>query len=714
VNRFLLEKRFIYLLFFFSGAVALVYEVLWLKELQLLFGNTAYATATTLSVFFLGLSAGGWYWGKRSPSISNLLKAYGLLEIGIGLTALLYFLLLRAYRALYSPLFEMFEPHAALLVLAKFLLSVTILFLPAFFMGGTLPILSQYFIRNPFEMGKTGSLLYTINTAGAVLGTFLAGFLLPPLLGYTLSYTAAIIMSTLIGLFAVMMGKAVGSFAPLAQDASSPEQMRVKQDSTLLLYVLAFSSGFLALALQVLWTRMFSQVLQNTVYTFSMILIVFLIALAVGAACANLLSRTTLAPVPVLVVLLTLAGLSCSTTPALFNAVTNGLERLVFHEHEKWALYLLSLFAAMSTVILIPGLLLGSIFPYLIKVAERMEGKPGPVMGRILAINTLGAILGSLWAGFFMLEWIGLWSSLKIVHSIYLLLAFLTALLAGAGMKRHAAWVIGGLAVFLSVFPRGERYPLVYLGDGGNQELVAVVEGSHSITSVVKVKNPGQEEYLSLVLNNKYILGGTKQSFVVNQRAQTLVPMSIHPNPRSLFYLGMGTGITADTALRYDVEKVTVCELVPEVVKAARLYLGDHVGRLFHDPRADLVIEDGRNYLLGKQERYDLIIGDLFPALENRDWEPLHGRTFPNRESKAQGRRAFRPVAGPLPAFPTRVLHHCQHHAPGFRLRHILAKFLFDRPADHGAHRARKPIPLEAGDPDPNVSTLEPARPGPE
>lgn len=614
MNRFLLEKRFIYLLFFFSGAVALLYEVLWLKELQLLFGNTAYATATTLSVFFLGLSAGGWYWGKRSPSISNLLKAYGLLEIGIGLTALFYFLLLRGYRTLYSPLFEMLEPHTALLLLAKFLLSLTILFLPAFFMGGTLPILSQYFVRNPLEMGKTGSLLYTINTAGAVLGTFLAGFLLPPLLGYALSYMAAIIMSTLIGLFAVMMGKAVGSFAPPAQDASSPEQMRVKQDTpgTPLLYVLAFSSGFLALALQVLWTRMFSQVLQNTVYTFSMILIVFLIALAVGAACANLLSRTTLAPVPVVVTLLTLTGLACSTTPALFNAVTNGLERLVFSDPESWAVYLLALCGATSAVIFVPGLLLGSVFPYLIKLSEGLKGKPGPVMGRILAVNTLGAILGSLCAGFFMLEWIGLWGSLKITHTIYLLLAALTAMLAGAGMKRHAAWVIGGLAVFLSVFPRGERYPLVYLGDGGNQELVAVVEGSHSITSVVKLKNPGQEEYLSLVLNNKYILGGTKQSFVVNQRAQTLVPMSIHPNPRSLFYLGMGTGITADTALRYDVEKVTVCELVPEVVKAARLYLADHVGRLFHDPRADLVIEDGRNYLLGKQERYDLIIGDLF------------------------------------------------------------------------------------------------------
>ncbi|MCU0594261.1 MAG: fused MFS/spermidine synthase, partial [Desulfobacterota bacterium] len=608
------EKNLIYLLFFSSGAVGLVYEVLWLKELQLLFGNTAYATATTLSVFFIGLSAGGWYWGKRSPRLSNLLRAYGFLEIGIGLTACLYFLLLQAYRSLYSPLFEVLEAQTALLVFAKFLLSLTILFLPAFFMGGTLPVLSQYFVRRPLEMGKTGSLLYTINTAGAVLGTVLAGFLLPPLLGYTRSYLAAIVMSTAIGLLAVMVGKSVGTSSLPLEDASPPQEIQVAKGSpgTGLLYFLSFASGFLALALQVLWTRMFSQVLQNTVYTFSMILIVFLIALAVGAALATLLTRTRLAPVPVLVVLLTLTGIACSTTPALFHHLTNGLERLVFSDPGTWAAYLLALGWATSAVIFVPGVLLGTVFPYLIKLAEGLKGMPGPVMGRLLSVNTVGAILGSLCAGFFMLGSLGLWSSLWFASFLYLALAFVAALFAGTGMKRHMAWAVAGIAMILHFSAQTDRYPLVYLGAEGNQELVAVIEGSQSITSVVKVKDQGQEEYLTLVLNNKYILGGTKPTFAATHRAQTIVPMSIHENARSIFYLGMGTGITADTALRYDVVRVTVCELVPEVVRAARLYLTDHVARLFNDPRASVVIEDGRNYLLGKQERYDLIIGDLF------------------------------------------------------------------------------------------------------
>jgi len=606
------QTRIIYFLFFISGALGLIYEVLWLKELQVLFGNTAYATATTLTVFFLGLSAGGWYWGKRSTSISNLIRAYGLLEIGIGLTAVLYFALLALYRALYSDLFEIFGNTTPLFVLTKFTLSLSILFLPAFFMGGTLPLLSQYFVRRPGELGKTGTSLYAVNTTGAVLGVLLAGFLLPAVMGYTLSYVTAILSSGLVGLLAVLVGTGMEK-NPL-RDAGGEEERGGKNPalSPPLLYFLAFASGFQALALQVLWTRMFSQVLQNTVYTFSMILIVFLIALAVGAALAGLLSRTDLDPVTVLVVLLALAGLSCSTTPPLFYHVTQGLDRLLFQEYDRWMLYLLSLLGATALIILVPGILLGSVFPYLMKAAEGTGYKAGPIMGRILSANTFGAIAGSLWAGFFLLGQWGLWKSLKVTNLSYLFLALLTALAAGAGIRRHAAWLIGGLALMVSFLIPGVHYPLVHLAPDGTRELVGVIEGSHGVASVIKYKNPGEEAYSCIFLNNKYCLGRTKPLFVANQQAQTVVPMTIHPPARSLFYLGMGTGITAEKALSYDVEKVTVCELVPEVVQAARLYLHEYVGRLFEDPRASVIIEDGRNYLLGKKDRYDLIIGDLF------------------------------------------------------------------------------------------------------
>ena len=606
------QKRIIYLLFFASGALGLIYEVLWLKELQILFGNTAYATATTLTVFFLGLSAGGYYWGRRSTSISNLLRAYGFLEIGIGLTAVLYFALLALYRALYSDLFEIFGNTRPLFVLTKFALSVSILFLPAFFMGGTLPLLSQYFVRRPLELGKTGTSLYAVNTAGAVLGVLLAGFLLPPFMGYRLSYVTAILSSVLVGFLAVLVGRGIEK-QPVQDTGDKEERVaHVASASPPFLCFLAFASGFQALALQVLWTRMFSQVLQNTVYTFSMILIVFLIALAVGAALAGLLSRTGLDPIMVLTVLLALAGLACSATPPLFFHFTQGLDRLLPQEYGRWMHYLLSLLGATALIILGPGILLGSVFPYLMKVGEGTEEKAGPVMGRLLSANTFGAILGSLWAGFFLLAQWGLWKGLKATSLSYLFLSLLTPLVAGAGIRRHAGWLAGALALTVYFLGPGAHYPLVHLASDGTQELVAVMEGSHAVTSVIRYKNPGEEPYSCIFLNNKYSLGGTKPLFVANQQAQTVVPMNLHPSAKSLFYLGMGTGITAEKALSYDVERVTVCELVPEVVQAARLHLHEYVGPLFEDPRASVIVEDGRNYLLGKKERYDLIIGDLF------------------------------------------------------------------------------------------------------
>ncbi len=194
-------RNFIVLfLFFLSGLTALIYEVLWLKELGLLFGNTAYAAATTLVVFFLGLSFGGYFWGKNAFRLKNPLRWYGLLEIAIACSALLYFLLLDLYYLIYPFLFTLAGENFLFFIIVKFLLSLSMLFLPAFFMGGTFPVLGQYLIQGAHQLGKRGSLLYACNTGGAALGVFIAGFYLPPILGFHKSYLMAIAINLLIGI----------------------------------------------------------------------------------------------------------------------------------------------------------------------------------------------------------------------------------------------------------------------------------------------------------------------------------------------------------------------------------------------------------------------------------------------------------------------------------------------------------------------------------
>lgn len=604
----------ILVLFFLSGCLGLVYEVLWLKELKLLFGSSIQAASVTVAAFFLGISAGGFYWGRRASAINNLLRAYGLMEIAIGISAILYIVLFFGYQKIYGTLFDLFEGMPILFVFLKLVLAMTMLFLPAFFMGGTLPVLGQFFVRQPEQLGVKGTFLYALNTAGAVLGVLLAGFVLPQSLGYSQSYFAAIAFSVLIGMTALWAGQ--GSGLPKAAKAPGGEQQpKAALLSPLLhnpvLLIMSFLSGFLALNMQIFWTRMFSQVLQNTVYSFSVILMIFLTALALGAMLANRLSKKSLAPYNVMAVLSTSAGIVCALTPALFMLITDGTRGILFFEKAAWPVYLCAVFVAAMLVIGVPGVFLGSLFPYLLKAAESIRDDAGKIIGRLMAINTIGAILGSLSGGFIFLAYVRLWPSIKWVSFGYLLVALIAVLTSKKRfLSKTAVFCFSGFAILAALVPID--YPLAYLEKGKDLKLLAVYEGPSAITSVIQHQSNSADSYLRMYLNNKYSPGGTQRSSVNAQIAQTGIPFMLQKQPASAFYLGMGTGITAGAVLTMKIEQVTVCELVPEVVKASKSFFSNYVFGLYDDPRVKLVIEDGRNYLLGKTNAYDLIIADLF------------------------------------------------------------------------------------------------------
>lgn len=598
------EKAVLLFLFFLSGLAALIYEVLWLKELGLLFGNTAYAAATTLAVFFLGLSAGGYVWGKKAASIGNPLRTYALLEFGVCSTAFLYFLLLDAYYLFYSPLYVTFGYHRVLFVSVKFLLAAGLLFLPAFFMGGTFPMMGQHLIRRSEELGKTGSLLYAINTTGAALGAFLAGFYLPVELGYDHSYVLGITLNFGIGVAAYAIsvaGKpvtAVNRATDVSQDGEDPA--RQVPLTARISRLVAFISGFIALSLEVLWTRMFAQVLHNSVYSFSAILITFLFSLALGSVLASMLCRLRADPFAILTGLLILSGMLVGGTPLAFYWVTDGLEEIA--SYSGWTGYVISVFAVVSVVILIPGTLLGSVFPYLLKMRESISESAGRTIGHLAAVNTIGAILGSVTAGFILLSYVGLWVSIKAMAVVYFVTAiFITR---NSGIRHLSIRAVPVVGVLLLVsFLYSSNLPLVKISP--EERLHEVWEGSHGTVAVVE-----ESDDLFIKVNNYYTLGSVSDLFT--ERMQAYLPLFIHPNPRTVFFLGMGTGITPGAALDFPVRSVVTCELVPEVVTASKKYFREYTNGLFDDARSEIVVADGRNYLLGMPDTYDVIISDLF------------------------------------------------------------------------------------------------------
>lgn len=592
-------------LFFLSGAAALIYEVLWLKELGRLFGVTAHAAATTLAVFFLGLAAGGWVWGTRSARARNPLRTYGLLELAIAVSALLYFLILGAYHSIYGVLFSAFGDQPTLFLGVKFILSLGILFPPAFFMGGTLPVMGQYLVRQRDQLGLKASLLYAVNTFGAATGAFLAGFYLPPTLGFRKSYLVAILLNVIIGFAALVWSRSDRWIAPKLELGPAAVEGWWGESpplSPVLIWIAAAVSGFATLGLEVLWVRMFAQVLQNSVYTFSAILTTFLLALGLGSGLANLLCRSSFRPPRVLFWLVTLSGLLVGLTPLVFYRLTSGLELL--GSGMAWSRYIASVFGLIFLVLLIPVAVMGSVFPYLMKLMETQAKSAGKTIGRLASANTAAAIFGSLMAGFLLLDRIGLWSSIRLMAIVYFALAIVVAVGAMRSRRYLALIPLLGVALFAAILTYSS-FGVVHVDSGNREEVLQVWEGSHGTVAVVR-----QNDVLRIKLNNSYTLAASDAALLLKR--QGWIPVSLHPKPSSVFFLGMGTGISAGGSLDHSIDRVVVSELSEDIIEASRLHFGPLVNGLFEDDRVEIVREDGRNYLFGVEDRFDVVIADLF------------------------------------------------------------------------------------------------------
>ena len=347
------------------------------------------------------------------------------------------------------------------------------------------------------------------------------------------------------------------------------------------------------------------QVLQNSVYTFSTVLVVFLAALAAGSAIAHRLCHVRAAPARVLWTLLTLSGLGVAATPFAFHRLTAGLSTLA--TGDAWIAYIVSVFANAILLLFVPAALLGSVFPYLLRASEGSPAAPGAVIGRLGALNTAGGVVGSLAAGFVLLGTVGLWNSIRLMAAGYLLLALATAWRAWPTARARlgpAAASVGAL-VLLGTALDASRLPLVGVATERGEALIATWEGPDGVVAVTE--RAGNRR---LKMNNFYTLGGTGS--LEQEQNQALLPLMTHPDPRAVFLLGLGTGITAGTALRHPVERLVVCEIAPDVIAAAAAYFNEPSGGLFSDPRASVRACDARNHLLGTAERYDVILADLF------------------------------------------------------------------------------------------------------
>ena len=590
-------------LVFLSGCAGLIYQVLWMKQIGLLFGNTSQAAAVTLAAFFAGLGVGSAWWGKRAVSMKQPLRFYARLEFGIAASALSYFLVMKCFHAIYPMLYGKLGDEMWML-LVKLLLALVLVFPPACFMGGTVPAMAQALIHRSDRLGRTGALLYAVNTLGAATGVTLAAFVLIPNGGFSFTYSLALVLSVLGGVIAwrMKMPEAKSVASVVVRDAI------VAKRESYSLTLLCFLSGFVMLALEVVWTRIFAQVHENSVYSYAITLIVVLIGLTIGSALSALVARWVGRPWLALAIMTLIGGALLSLVPVLLMQVTQRLRPV--DSLESWGDYVSGMFQMGFRGVGVVVIALGMVFPFLMKLAEPGDDAPGWKLGRLLAINTAGAILGALMCGFLFLPRFGMWGTLWVLTVLYLSVVLVLPIGRGRG-----AIVVKSLAAIFMVLtftvlnPRG--YP-VYGNKKGIDDgrLLQAWEGSDGTVTVIE--RPSGHRVIKV--NGGYGLGSTEA--YREQVDQARIPLHLFPETESIFFLGLGTGISAGAALEpefSEVKRVLSCELIPEVVDAAKTWIPQEMTNgVFSDARSTIRIEDGRHLLTASAETFDMINADLF------------------------------------------------------------------------------------------------------
>jgi len=633
----------VYLMVFFSGFAGLVYQVLWMRQLGFLFGNTSHAAAATLSAFFAGLAAGSRFWGKRSGRTVDPLRVYAYLQAGIAATALLYFAVLGLFYLVYPPVYRAVGSGGLLLAI-KFILALLLVFPPSFCMGGTIPVIGQFLIKDRDRFGTTSALLYGVNTLGAGLGAFLTGFYFPILLGFNATCALAMVITGAVSAAAFLLSRRQ-SAAPGRHESSHARRSREREQKRLekevrrlagtgdrwTINVLCFLSGFGVLALEVLWTRLFAQIHENSVYSFASVLVIVLVCLALGALVASRLARLDFPPMRLMAYLMIAGGIAISISPFLVMWLTADLQMMPamyptespqdIPETVSFLSYTLKLFLTGFASVGVVALVLGTVFPFLMKTEEKHALLPGDSLGRLSAVNTVGAILGSLLCGFVFLEIFGMWRTMQLVAAAYLVAG---AVLPWAWEKRDIiAKAVAGASLLLLLtvlspvgLPVTGTAPRLH-PDLPQESVIEVREASDCTVSVVALDG---HDYtvIKIKINSSYSLGSTGAA--MHQESQGRIPLFIYPETKSVFFLGLGTGITAGASLErglHSVKRVVACELVPEVIAMAKKYMTGFTGRdltngLFDDPRVGILAEDGRHFLMATDEKFDMINADLF------------------------------------------------------------------------------------------------------
>jgi spermidine synthase len=612
--------------FFFSGLAALFYQVVWLRQLSTVFGNTTLAISITLTAFMTGLAAGSYLVGLWGDRVARPLRMYAGLEILIGLYGVVSLLLLRAVHTGYVMLAGRLAFDSPWLASFQFWASLLVLVTPTALMGGTLPIASKGLVRGLDAIGEEVGRLYGINTFGAALGVLLAGFFLLPLLGLRGAVLLAAAANLAVGAAVLRADaksrSAESRVAPRERRPDASARLEAETGSAIptlpsVILVIGFGvCGFAGLALEVAWTRALSLYIGSSVYAFSAILLAVLVGIAVGSVVmAGRAARARITPEWFATAQLG-AGGSTLALVAVYNGLAFWFFGLVQRLGNNYSLLLAAEVIVIVGCLLLPTLFSGATFPIVSRIYVRHAGSLSRALGLLYAANTLGCIMGAFAAGFLLIPWLGLRATILLCAGLYVGAAAAVLLTEGGSRRLVGAAAMAGFVAALAFTPhwRPELMSAGFFRKRADPSATkrAVLKQRKirfyregSLASVAVTEKAGVR---SLVVNGKTDASEWPGD-MDTQRLLAHLPLLLADRQESVLVVGLGSGTSAGTAALYPVRRIECVEIEPAVAQAARYFR--RINRdILRDRRFHLIEADARNYLAATRRQYDAIISE--------------------------------------------------------------------------------------------------------
>lgn len=581
--------------FFFSGAAGLVYQVVWTRMLTQIFGNTTYAIATVLSAFMAGLAIGSYVFGRIADRGKNDFLLYGILEAGVGVYGFLvpWFFLL-AQKA-YGPIFGLNESYPFIFNLVLFFLSFLLLVFPTLLMGATLPVLSRFFVRSFAQFGRRVGDLYATNTLGAVIGCGAAGFYLIPTFGMRATVFIAAGVNMVIALLILMVDRLrdKSAFAVEAEPApvETPSAGAGESASVLRWVVLgSFAlSGFASLVYENAWTRSLTLVIGSSIYSFSTMLVTFLIGLALGGFIYARFLGEREARLSTFGLIELWVGLSALATIPLFEKLPLIFLRLLHGFGDRFSVFLSLQILLSALVMFVPTILLGMTFPLVARLFTQSLYRVGSGVGSSYAANTVGAVLGAFAGGFILIPSLGVQNSIVFAVVMNLLigagliisdgklamvpryaLGMATLVLAVVAPARLSGWdphiLTSGVTIYAD---RYESLPTdsLRIEEMKRDDILYYREGLTSTVSVHRI--PGSD-YIYFKSNGK--IDGSYGD-ALSQLMTSYLAMLLHPTAERALTIGLGSGMSAKALVAFDsLKEIEVIEIEPAMIEASKFF----------------------------------------------------------------------------------------------------------------------------------------------